>query len=119
MTPAQGSKYVLRKTFTSDDLAAKDGYTVGKWFYILEDERIPRKSERFLINVTTRTQQHGWVRIQVEIPVIYGEPWKELLKSQIKKELQSNYDLIGMVLSEVCQEIGRGFDLSWEEDHDD
>lgn len=111
-----GTKYVLRKTFTADDLASKDGYTVGKWFYILGDERVPRKSGRFLATITTRTQHQGWVRIQVAVPVIYGEPWKELLKSEIKKELKSNYDLVGVFLSEVCQGI-RGFDVSWEEDY--
>ncbi len=119
MTPKQWSsqKYVLKKTFTADDLAVKDGYTAGKWFYTKGDERIPRKSEWFLVNITARMQRQGWIRVQVKIPVVYGEPWKDVLKSEIEKELKSNYDLIGVFLSDIGQELCRGFDLTWEEEH--
>jgi hypothetical protein len=117
ITPKQwsGQKFVLKETFNSDDLAAREGYTVGKWHYTLEDERIPRKKGYFLINVTARTQTRGWIRIQIRVPVIYGDPWKEDLKSDIEKELKSNLDLIGVFLSDVDQEWCRGFDLSWED----
>jgi hypothetical protein len=117
ITPKQwsGQKFVLKKTFNSDELAAREGYTVGKWYYVLEDEHIPRKKEYFLINVTAKTQTRGWIRIQIKVPVIYGDPWKEDLKSDIEKELKGNLDLIGVFLSDVDQEWCRGFDLSWED----
>ncbi len=118
-TPAQweGPKYILKKTFTSDELAARDGYTVEEECYVLGDERILRKKDYFIVNITTRTYQRGWMRLQIKIPIVYGEPWREKLKHEIEQELRSNYDLIGVFLSEVDQQWCRRFELSWEENH--
>ncbi|MGD2250126.1 MAG: hypothetical protein PVF58_17115 [Candidatus Methanofastidiosia archaeon] len=117
ITPKQwsGHQVVLRKTFTSDALAVKDGYTVGKWVYTLNDERIERKKGYFYAYVTARTQSRGWVRARVKIPVVYGDPWKEQLKTEIEKELHCNHDVIGVFLSDVDPSGYRGFQLSWEE----
>lgn len=109
-----GQRFVLRKVFDSDALAARDGYSANEGEYVLGDEHIPRKKEHFFVNVTTRTLQRGWVRIQVKIPVIYGEPWKEDLKGEIEKELQSNHDLVGVFLSDFGS-WDRRFELSWED----
>lgn len=117
ITPKQwsGHQVVLRKTFTSDGLAEKDGYTVGKWYYILDEERIKRKRDYFYAYVTARTQTRGWVRARVKIPVVYGDPWEKRLKAQIKSELMCNHDLIGVFLSDVDPMGYKGFQLSWEE----
>jgi hypothetical protein len=110
-----GQRVVLKRGFDSDHLAARDGYTVEEEYYTLGDDRIVRKQDYFLINVTTRTQQRGWIRIQVKIPVVYGDPWEEDLKREIEGELKSNHDLIGVFLSDIDQGWCRGFELSWEE----
>jgi len=109
-----GQKFVLKKTFDSDRLAAREGYVVQGYYYVLEDEAIPRRKDHFIVNVTARTQQRGWIRIQIKIPVIYGDPWREDLKGEIEKELRANHDLIGVFLSDVDQQWSRGFELSWE-----
>jgi hypothetical protein len=110
-----GQKFVLKKSFDSDQMALQDGYIVGEEHYILGDEQVPRKSDHFTINVTSRTQQRGWIRIQIKIPVIYGEPWKKELKKEIERELKSNHDLIGVFLSDIDQQWCRGFQISWED----
>ncbi len=116
-TPKQWSsqEYVLRRTFKSDQLAVKDGYSVEDEYYILEDERIPRKRERFSVCATGRILHRGWVRIQIKIPVIYGEPWKEDLKQEIERELKTNYDLVGVFLNELDPQWCRGFEISWND----
>lgn len=111
----EGQRYSLRKTFDSDRLAAQDGYSVVGEYYELGDEQFLRKKDYFLANVTTRTYQKGWVRVQVKIPVIYGEPWKEDLKKEIERELKCNHDLVGVFLSDVGEQWYGGFDVSWEE----
>lgn len=112
----EGQRYSLRKTFDSDELAAKDGYSVAEEYYILGEEQVSRKKGHFFANITTRTYQRGWIRVQVKIPVIYGEPWKEELKKEIEKELKCNHDLIGVFLGDVGQQWScREFEISWEE----
>ncbi len=111
-----GPKFLLRKTFDSDELAARDGYSIVGGYYVLGDDSVLRKDDSFLVNVTTRTPQKGWVRIQVEIPVAYGDPWKEELKEAVEKELKKNHDLIGVFLSDIDYTWRGGFDLSWEDE---
>lgn len=122
-TPEQwaGQKFVLRKTFTSDALAAQEGYKVeldaqGEGgYYVREGIRIPRTRTSFWVRVTARTTQRGWIQVHIKIPVIYGGPWKEQLKDEIEKELKTNHDHIGVFLSDIDQQWSRWFEISWEE----
>ncbi len=116
-TPKQwsGQRVLMKKSFDSDDLALRDGYTVEGDFYQLGDEIIPRKSSHFTVMVTTKTLNRGWIRFQMKIPVVYGDPWKEELKAKIERELRCNHDLIGVFLSDVDQTWSKGLELSWED----
>ena len=109
-----GPQFVLRRAFDSDEMAARDGYSVESGYYVLGDERVLRKEDHFVVYATTRTPQRGWIRIQVRIPVAYGDLWKEELKEDIEKELKHNHDLIGVFFTEVDPTWCRGFDISWE-----
>ncbi|MBU7014638.1 MAG: hypothetical protein HXS52_13960 [Theionarchaea archaeon] len=111
----QGPRFLLKKPFTSDDLAAEDGYTVFKWFYSRGEEAIPRKNDHFIIYVTARTSRGGWLKAQVTVPVTFGEPWRGKLKLKIEHELKTNLDLMGVFLSDYDIEWARGFQLSWED----
>ena len=111
-----GQQFILRRTFDSDELASRDGYSIVGGYYVLGDDTVLRKDDYFLANVTTRTQKKGWIRIQVKIPVAYGDPWKEELKGVVEKELKRNHDLIGVFLSDIDYTWSRGFDLSWEDE---
>ena len=109
-----GREYTLRKTFTTDQFAQRDGYTVSESHYILGSERIPRKPGFLRVNLTTRTDRQGWIRILIKIPVVYGDPWIEDLKDTIDSELHHNYDLIAVFLNDIDLQWFKGFDLSWE-----
>ncbi|MGC1121506.1 MAG: hypothetical protein WBA22_10475 [Candidatus Methanofastidiosia archaeon] len=110
-----GPRFLLKKPFTSDDLAAEDGYTVFKWFYSQGEETIPRRNDHFVMYVTARTTGGDWLKAQVTIPVTFGEPWRDQLKQRIEHELKCNLDLMGVFLSEYDIEWTRGFQLSWED----
>ncbi|MBU6997947.1 MAG: hypothetical protein HXS41_11910 [Theionarchaea archaeon] len=110
-----GPRFLLKKSFTSDDLAAGDGYTAFKWFYSRGKETIPRRNDHFIVYVTARTSRGSWFKAQVSIPVTFGEPWRESLKQRIEHELRTNLDLMGVFLSDYDVEWARGFQLSWED----
>jgi hypothetical protein len=110
-----GREYTLRKTFDTDQFAEKEGYTVEEEQYRLIEEIIPRKHGHLRLNVTTRTERQGWLRIRIKIHVIYGDPWIDDLKKYIEQEIHHNYDLIGVFLNDVDLQWFEGFDLTWEE----
>jgi hypothetical protein len=112
--PHPGREYTLRKTFDTDQFAERDGYTIDGPDYTLGSERISRKHKYLLVDLTTRTDRQGWIRIRIKIPVIYGDPWIEDLKDAIESELHHNYDLIAVFLNDVDLQWFKGFDLSWE-----
>ncbi|MBU7044230.1 MAG: hypothetical protein HXS47_11615 [Theionarchaea archaeon] len=115
LSPHPGREYTLRKAFDTDQYAQREGYVIEENQYRLHQETIPRKKGYLRVNVTTRTERQGWMRIRIKIPVMYGEPWISDLKKTIEHELRHNYDLIGVFLNDVDLQWFEGFDLSWEE----
>lgn len=115
-TPKQwsGQRCILRKTFDSDRLARRDGYTVNEEYYVMGRERIPRKKDFFVANATGRILGGEWVRIEIKVPVIYGTPWRMELQREIERELKTNYDLIGVFLREIDPQWCRTLQISWE-----
>ena len=114
-TPKQWTDqvYVLRKSFDSDRMAMRDGYTVGDEYYTLGREEVPRKKSFFTACASGRVQSRGWVRIRLKVPVTYGDLWEEELKQEIERELKSNYDLIGIFLRDMDTQWCRTLHISW------